>query len=214
MSSDGIMSRIEGNVKRQPDSNAHFLPSDLNALDSTEDNQTILIALGGEDGYDSLKNAITSGKKIYIKGDTTIIPVSCHIDSYIYLTWIDPNRNVLVKANVYDLSGSTIEVIPIDNLKEYELPYRIIELTSESSSFDIGNAVGQQNGLQRIIDAAKAGRTFCIGTEAEGTRIKMSQYAIKYKDEGGEKTFGFLSYRVSFTITYKTGEGFSYTNNI
>lgn len=153
-------------------SGVYYIPKEVYSLKSGATEVEIKEAFGGDEGIESLKNAIRSGKQIFIDPQnnsvsgfytpvTALNLISSFNISFRYL--------FAEEYDVYILIGGVSPYVKQIYPSGYALDSSVVNLSSSSSSSDISNAVGGESGMKKIVYAIKDGNQ--INVESQGIRF-------------------------------------------
>lgn len=151
----------------QSDDSYYYLPLEVYNLSIEDSKETIVKAFGGEEGINALKDAMRANKKIYINLISSSAVISSLIPvSYVYLvadlwgiSFTIPKWGLSYSCITKNIRRSDVTEIYQDG---YRLKTSFYSLTSNSTSEEISNAVGGEDGLKKLIALIKCGNRILI----------------------------------------------------
>lgn len=174
----------------QSDDSYYFIPYEVYNLHATATKEKITEAFGGEEGIASLKEAMRANKKIYLKSTnkyliTSLLPVSYNLilDSAWGISFTIPKWGYT--------SGDFIikNIKPEEVLEIYQDGYRLktefYSLTSDSTSDEIKNAIGGEDGLKLLIALIKCGNRILINSSDNFNQVTQLLPNVIQEEENG-----------------------------
>lgn len=193
----------------QSDDSYYFIPYEVYNLHATATQEMITEAFGGEEGIASLKEAMRANKKIYLKSTnkyliTSLLPVSYNLvlDSVWGISFTIPKWGYV--------SGDFIikNIKPEEVLEIYQDGYRLksefYSLTSDSTSDEISNAIGGENGLKLLIALIKCGNRILINSSSSFNQVTQLLPNFISEEENGN--LGVVFFGMGYALW---GGGFS-----
>lgn len=168
----------------------YYLPVGLVNLTELSTSEAIYNAIGGDEGYNEILNAIRQGKRIYIKNTSTYLGCSIPVNADALINIISLSFNVFKSGfnKKIDLS------IPNSNSCKCTVLYYegcnvgndVYNLNDKSTSEDISSAFGGENGLKSTILCAQYGNRLYVGGTYNGykQRIDLSVWVCHIEDNG------------------------------
>ena len=193
----------------QSDDSYYFIPYEVYNLHATATQEKITEAFGGEDGIASLKEAMRANKKIYLKSTnkyliTSLLPVSYNLifDSVWGISFTIPKWG-------YESGAFIIKNIKSDEVLEiyqdgYRLKPEFYLLTSDSTSDEISNAIGGENGLKLLIALIKCGNRILINPSSSLNQVTQLLPNFINEEENGD--LGVVFFGMGYALW---GGGFS-----
>lgn len=190
------------------------LPSNLRNIGIKSTQADVFSALGGNEGYKNIVQAVADKREIYLYGAglyTYNEPASCCV--IVTALFIHFKKNDLLSNKAIDIyiksqgaESNTYLTVVYDN--GYELDESIYNITSQSTSDDISSAIGGESGLKEIISAIKYGNRIVIrGANSlyEGFQTSTELKGITYiESDNGDITlcFAYDIYALNITTTF------------
>lgn len=193
----------------QSDDSYYFIPYEVYNLHATATQEKITKAFGGEEGIASLKEAMRANKKIYLKSTnkyliTSLLPVSYNLifDSVWGISFTIPKWG-------YESGAFIIKNIKSDEVLEiyqdgYRLKPEFYSLTSDSTSDEISNAIGGENGLKLLIALIKCGNRILINPSSSLNQVTQLLPNFINEEENGD--LGVVFFGMGYALW---GGGFS-----
>ena len=181
----------------QSDDSYYFIPYEVYNLQATATREKITEAFGGEEGIASLKEAMRANKKIYLKSTnkyliTSLLPVSYNLifDSVWGISFTIPKWG-------YESGAFIIKNIKSDEVLEiyqdgYRLKPEFYSLTSDSTSDEISNAIGGENGLKLLIALIKCGNRILINPSSSLNQVTQLLPNFINEEENGDLGVAFF----------------------
>lgn len=189
----------------------YYLPEDLFMLKDQATSEDIISAFGGAEKLNEFVTEVgINGKKAYIlikapglvSGTGYNIPVSCAFFSFIltsfsicYNVYNEDNHllqkvlDVAYNSSTNHITAYRLKTIYIDG---YTLKSSFYHLNNSSSSEDISNAIGGEEGMKKLIKVIKDGNNIYIGGVLEDNILKTGLIPWMYKElENGNLTISF-----------------------
>lgn len=149
------------------ENDSYYLPEEVYNLSAISTQAEITAAFGGNEGLASMIEAMRANKKIYIKMTnaaliTSLLPVSYSLIFNLFwgISFIVPKWGS-TKGNLITKNIKSDEVLEIYQ-DGYRLKSSFYSLTSNSTSGEISNAVGGEDGLKKLIALIKCGNRILI----------------------------------------------------
>lgn len=175
----------------QSDDSYYYLSSKVYTLSVLSTKEAITEAFGGESGLASLKEAMQANKKIFVKmentsGLTSLLPVSYTIffNSLWALSFTVPEWGV-IGSSFITKNIKSYSVVEIYN-EGYRLNSNFYPLTSSSSSDEISNAIGGENGLKLLIALIKCGNRILINPSSSLNQVTQLLPNFINEEENGD----------------------------
>lgn len=191
------------------ENDSYYLPKEVYDLSAISTQAEITAAFGGEEGIASLKEAMRANKKIYLKSTnkyliTSLLPVSYNLvlDSGWGISFTIPKGGYT--------SGDFIikNIKPEEVLEIYQDGYRLksefYSLTSYSTSDEISNAIGGENGLKLLIALIKCGNRILINSSSSFNQVTQLLPNLISEEENGN--LGVVFFGMGYALW---GGGFS-----
>lgn len=191
------------------ENDSYYLPEEVYNLSATATQEKITEAFGGEEGIASLKEAMRANKKIYLKSTnkyliTSLLPVSYNLifDSVWGISFTIPKWG-------YESGAFIIKNIKSDEVLEiyqdgYRLKPEFYSLTSDSTSDEISNAIGGENGLKLLIALIKCGNRILINPSSSLNQVTQLFPNFINEEENGD--LGVVFFGMGYALW---GGGFS-----
>lgn len=201
-STDSINSaigKLEAGIKSNTEVvNLYFISSNILNLKEDSTSNDLVNAFGGNEKIDELIQNVKNGFQVYIKSNTTIIPVSVYVPipvmslQYVRIIFTHSSSISTTSSITKDIlflhigTSNTISKISTIYNEGYKLDSKLYSLTSSSSSEDISSAIGGESGMISLINAIKSGNRIYIGGDLEtGTlRVDISINSFTVNDNG------------------------------
>ncbi len=172
------------------DDDSYYLPKEVYSLSATSTKSDITAAFCGDEGLASMIEAMRANKKIYIKMTnaaliTSLLPVSYSLISNLVwgISFIVPKwgstKGALITKNIK--SDEVLEIYQ----DGYRLNSSFYSLTSNSTSGEISNAVGGEDGLKKLIALIKCGNRILINPSNDINQVTQLLPNIINKEENG-----------------------------
>lgn len=179
------------------ENDSYYLPKEVYSLSAISTQAEITAAFGGDEGLASMIEAMRANKKIYIKMTnsaliTSLLPVSYSLIfnliwgiSFIVPKWGSKKGDLITKNIKSD------EVLEIYQ-DGYRLNSSFYSLTSNSTSDEISNAIGGENGLKLLIALIKCGNRILINPSNDINQVTQLLPNIISEEENGNMTCVFF----------------------
>lgn len=179
------------------ENDSYYLPKEVYSLSAISTQAEITAAFGGDEGLASMIEAMRANKKIYIKMTnaaliTSLLPVSYSLIfnliwgiSFIVPKW-GSTKGALITKNIK--SDEVLEIYQ----DGYRLNSSFYSLTSNSTSGEISNAVGGEDGLKKLIALIKCGNRILINPSNDINQVTQLLPNIISEEENGNMTCVFF----------------------
>lgn len=200
-----LFSNIQSNLSTEEmtisiidsENDSYYLPKEVYSLSAISTQAEITAAFGGDEGLASMIEAMRANKKIYIKMTnaaliTSLLPVSYSLIfnliwgiSFIVPKW-GSTKGALITKNIK--SDEVLEIYQ----DGYRLNSSFYSLTSNSTSGEISNAVGGEDGLKKLIALIKCGNRILINPSNDINQVTQLLPNIISEEENGNMTCVFF----------------------
>lgn len=168
----------------------YYLPVGIMNLTELSTSEEIYNAIGGEEGYNEILNAIKQGKRIYIKNTSSSTGSSIPVSANVLINTIDLSFNVfrfgLNQKMDLSISSSNSCKCAVLYYEGCNIGNNVYNLNDKSTSEDISSAFGGEAGLKKTILCAQYGNRLYIGGTYSGynQRIDLSVWVCHIEDNG------------------------------
>lgn len=168
----------------------YYLPVGIVNLTELSTSEAIYKAIGGDEGYNEILNAIKQGKRIYIKSTSTYLGNSIPVNADVLINIISLSFNVFtvgfnqkIDLSIPNSNSCTCAILYYEGRN---IGNNVYNLNDKSTSEDISSAFGGEAGLKQTILCAQNGnRLYIGGTYSEyKQRIDLSVWVCHIEDNG------------------------------
>lgn len=168
----------------------YYLPVGIVNLTELSTSEAIYKAIGGDEGYNEILNAIKQGKRIYIKSTSTYLGCSIPVNADALINIISLSFNVFkagfnqkIDLSILDSNRCTCAILYYEGRN---IGNNVYNLNDKSTSEDISSAFGGEAGLKKTILCAQNGNRLYIGGTYSGykQRIDLSVWVCHIEDNG------------------------------
>ena len=168
----------------------YYLPVGIVNLTELSTSEAIYKAIGGDEGYNEILNAIKQGKRIYIKNTSTYLGCSIPVNADVLINIISLSFNVFtagfnqkIDISIPDSNSCTCAILYYEGRN---IGNNVYNLNDKSTSEDISSAFGGEAGLKQTILCAQNGSRLYIGGTYSGykQRIDVSVWVCQIEDNG------------------------------
>ena len=168
----------------------YYLPVGIANLTELSTSEAIYKAIGGDEGYNEILNAIKQGKRIYIKDTSTYLGCSIPVNADVLINIISLSFNVFkhgfnqkIDLSISDSNRCTCAILYYEGRN---IGNNVYNLNDKSTGEDISSAFGGEVGLKKTILCAQNGNRLYIGGTYSGykQRIDLSVCVCHIEDNG------------------------------